>query len=65
MVQTLEAFQKEFMPLEEGAQILQVQTKTFYDSRWRKSRGINLYKFGNARKKYLKRVEIFSTLRAK
>lgn len=63
MVQTIEEFKKEFMTLAEAAQVLQVKPETFYDHRWRKNRGINIVSFGNGRKKFIRRQDIFSKLR--
>ena len=64
MVHTVEEFKKEFMSLSEAAQVLQVKPQTFYDHRWRKSKGINLHSFGNGRRKFVRRQDIFSKLRA-
>ena len=64
MVNTFEDFRREFMTLEEAAQVLQVKLQTFYDRRWREGRGISLHSFSNGRKKFVRRTDIFSKLRA-
>lgn len=64
MVWNLEDFNREFMSLDEAAQILHIQKKTFYDRRWREARGIILHSFPSGRKKFIRRADIFSQLRA-
>ncbi len=64
MIDTVEGFQKEFMSLKQAAEVLHVKAETFYDPRWRKSMGITLHAFGNGRKKFVRRYDIFSKLRA-
>ncbi len=64
MIDTVEKFQKEFMSLEEAARLLQIKPETFYDQRWRKNRGIILHSFANGRRKFIRREDIFSKLKA-
>jgi hypothetical protein len=64
MVQTAESFQQEYMTLEEAAQVMHVRPQAFYDRRWRESKGISVYSFPKARKRFVRRADIFSKLRA-
>ncbi|GEM_PF-6472724 len=63
MIQTIDEFQKEFMTLAEAAQILHIKPETFYDHRWRKSRGISIHSFAGGRRKFVRRQDIFLKLR--